>query len=401
MNVTLTHDRERALAAARAHFPGASAQVYIDVASRGLMLTHAPQTAFDHLQERVMGRADKAAYFELVETARNGIAQLLNAAPDEIAITKNVSEGLNFIATAFDWRAGDEVLICPDIEHPNNVYAWRNLEARGVTVRTVAAVSGELTLETVRSVLEGEHRIRVLSVSATSFISGARVDLQALGELCRAHGVYSVVDGAQAVGITHIDLEKTPVDALAMSTQKGLCSVYGMGFLYVRHALAQCLRPQSLARFGVEISATHEADYDPGPIVYQSGARRFDMGNYNFLGAALVKGSLELLNQIGTAAIDAHVTRLSTQLAEGLIAMGAPVQHCEQSARANMVCLASRTGPDAAHTLQAHLKKNSIQVAVRRNVVRFSFHLYNNEADVSAALESIEIWLQRNRSKLG
>jgi len=72
---------EALLQAARDLFPGAAVQAYIDVASRGLMLASAPQAAYDHLQQRVMGRADKAAYFAVVEQARNGIARLLNSAP--------------------------------------------------------------------------------------------------------------------------------------------------------------------------------------------------------------------------------------------------------------------------------------------------------------------------------
>lgn len=87
-----------------------------------------------------------------------------------------------------------------------------------------------------------------------------------------------MVDGAQSAGSTHVDVEKTPIDALAMSTQKGLCSVYGMGFLYVRRDFAEELRPRYLARFGVDIPATHEADYDAAPIRLQPAALRFDLG---------------------------------------------------------------------------------------------------------------------------
>lgn len=392
---------EAALRAARDLFPGARAQTYIDVASRGLMLASAPQAACDHLQQRVLGRADKAAYFAVVEAARQGIARLLNSRPDEIAITKNVSEGLNIIANAIDWQAGDEVLVCPGIEHPNNLYAWRNLEPLGVTVRDIPARHGELPIEAVRQVLEGKHRVRVLTVSGTSFIPGSRIDLDRLGEVCRAHGVYLVVDGAQTVGISHIDLADTPVDAMAMSTQKGLCSVYGMGFLYVRRSLAETLRPQSLARFGVDIPATHEADYDTGPIVFQQGARRFDLGNYNFLAATLVKDSLDVLNRIGTLAIDGHVTRLAQALADGLEAIGTPVHQPQSGRRANIVCVQSSSGPAAAAALQKHLKAGNVQAALRRNTVRFSFHLYNNDADVAAALASAESWMKQHGSSLG
>ena len=91
---------------------------------------------------RVLGRADKARYFELVELARSRFAQLIGAGAAEVAITKNVSEGLNIIATAIEWQPGDEVIVCSTLEHPNNLYPWRNLERIGVRI-----VKKELALE--------------------------------------------------------------------------------------------------------------------------------------------------------------------------------------------------------------------------------------------------------------
>ncbi|KAI3590368.1 hypothetical protein D9X30_4601 (plasmid) [Cupriavidus sp. U2] len=386
---------------ARAKFPGALAQTYIDVASRGLMPGDAPQVAYDHLQDRVLGRADKAAYFAVVEQARSGIARLMNAHTDEIAMTKNVSDGLNMVAAAIDWQAGEEVWICSAVEHPNNLYPWRNLEALGVSVRDFPAAGSEFPVDAVVEALQGAHRARVVTVSATSFLPGFRVDLDRLGHACRASGVRLVVDGAQSIGISHIDVEKTPIDALAMSTQKGLCSVYGMGFLYVRSEFASQLSPRYLARFGVDIPATHEADYDAAPIQLQPAALRFDLGNYNFLAATLVTRTLDLLNGLGSQDIDKHVCHLAKRFSDGLIELGVPLKLPKVGMQANMVCIESQRGQSPALALQAHLKTQNVQAAVRRNAVRFSFHFYNNEEDVAAALAGCGSWLTQHRPAFG
>jgi selenocysteine lyase/cysteine desulfurase len=392
--------QSRAFEAARARFPGALSQSYIDVASRGLIPANAPKLASDHLMQRVHGRADKAAYFEAVEEARRGVAQLIGASPDEIAITKNISDGLNMVANAIAWRAGDEVFVCSGVEHPANIYVWRNLESLGVTVRDFAPADGEFPVEAVLEALQGKHQARVVTVSATSFVPGFRADLDRLGAACRAAGARLVVDGAQGAGITHIDLSRTPVDALAMSTQKGLCSLYGMGFLYVRGDFAEQLSPRYLSRFGVDISATHEADYSPGPVKYKRGAQRFDLGNYNFLAATLVVDTLKLLNQLGTQAIDRHVTSLATQLADSLIGLGTPVRASAPGRRANIVCIESRRGAAPLAPLHSHLKECNVQTALRRNVLRFSFHFYNNLGDVAAAHAACELWLRKHGDSL-
>ena len=209
-----------------------------------------------------------------------------------------------------------------------------------------------------------------------------------------------VVDGAQTAGITHIDLARTPVDAMAMSTQKGLCSGVRHG-LSVRQEIAgadpAAAKPGAFRR---DIPATHESRRTPGPSCSSKGARRFDL-NYNFLGATLVKDSLDVLNGIGTAAIDSHVTQLAGTLATGLEAMGAPVHQPRPGRRSNIVCVQARSGPPAAAALQAHLKACNVQAALRRNTVRFSFHLYNDPTDVAAALEATEGWMRRHGASLG
>jgi cysteine desulfurase / selenocysteine lyase len=396
----LSPSEQQGFEAARARFPGTSAQAYIDVASRSLIPGNAPELAFSHLTQRVQGRVDKHAYFEMVEKARRSFATLIGAADNEVAITKNVSEGLNIVAASLAWRSGDEVFVCSAVEHPNNVYTWRNLQPLGVSVRDFPSPDGLFPIDAVIEALQGNSRARVVTVSATSFKPGFRVDLDRLGAACKKAGAYLVVDGAQSAGITHLDLAKTHVDALAVSTQKGLCSLYGMGFLYVRKEFAETLTPRYLARFGVAIDASHEADYDPGPVKYQHAAQRFDLGNYNFLAALLVGDTLDLINGLGTQAIDRHVTHLATELSNGLLHLGAPVAGPAHARRANMVCIESQQGSGAAFELQQHLQKNKVQAAVRRNMIRFSFHLYNNMADVEAALQACKTWLAPHGASL-
>ncbi|HSW19562.1 MAG TPA: aminotransferase class V-fold PLP-dependent enzyme [Ramlibacter sp.] len=379
---------------ARARFSGAREQVYLDVASRSLVPDSALEIARRHLAERVHGRVDKKRYFGLVEESRERFARLIGARPSDIAITKNVSEGLNIMAAAIRWRPGDEVLLCSAVEHPNNVYAWRNLERQGVRIVDLPAERGEFPVDLAVARLGGAKPPRVLTVSATSFRPGFRTDLAALAQACERCGTLLIVDGAQSVGVNHLDVSTTRISALAVSTQKGLCALYGMGFLYVREALAESLEPRHLARFGVEIRATHEADYDPGPVVLRRGALRFDLGNYNFLAAHLVNDSLQLIEDVGVEAIDAHVTALADLLAHGLAAAGACVPTPARGPRAHIVCIDMGDDPARAADLQRALAADGVQAAVRGCMVRFSIHFYNNDEDILRATASVSRWFQ-------
>jgi cysteine desulfurase/selenocysteine lyase len=269
----------------------------------------------------LLGAADKPAMFATVERARQRFAGLINAQASEIAITKNVSEGLNIIGAALPWRAGDNVVLCRELEHPNNIFPWANLKRRlGIEIRDVRARDGRLAAEDVIVAIDG--RTRLVTLCEVSFSPGLRADIKTIGKVTRARDIFLLVDGAQSVGIVHTDVEDAGIDGLAVSTQKGLLGLYGMGFLYCRQSWAERLSPVYLARFGVDLGATHEAARGGDDFCLMPDARRFDLGNYNFPAAAGVEASLALLERIGTRAIEAHVSRLARRLASGLDQLG-------------------------------------------------------------------------------
>ncbi|MBJ3778533.1 aminotransferase class V-fold PLP-dependent enzyme [Acuticoccus mangrovi] len=376
------------LPAVRALFPGAARWTYLDVAARGLMSTETRAAIDAHHDERMLDGGDKPAMFAALEAARAGFARILNATPDEIAITKNISEGLNIIATSVPMAAGDNVVVCAAREHPNNVYVWHHLaRRRGIEVRIVDDRDGVIDPEAMIAAMDG--RTRIVSVSSTSFLPGFRTDLDTIGAACRAGGAVFLVDAAQSAGILHHDMAATPVDAMAVSTQKGLMGLYGMGFLYVRAELAEGLDPVYLARFGVDLGDAHEAATGTADYALMPAARRFDLGNYNFPAAIALLPALDLIERVGTPAIEAHVIDLAGTLADGLADCGLPVwSPPTAAARSSMVTL-GRDEADAARLapFAEALAASRVKYSVRHGRLRFSFHLYNDASDVAAVLD--------------
>jgi len=341
-----------------------------------------------------MGTADKSAMFATVERARERFAKLINAHPAEIAITKNVSEGLNIIGGALDWRRGDNVVLCRELEHPNNIFPWANLKQRlGIEIRDVGARDGQLVAEDVISAIDG--RTRLVTLCEVSFSPGLRADIKAIGNVTRPRDVFLLVDGAQSVGVLHTDVEDTCIDGLAVSTQKGLLGLYGMGFLYCRQSWAERLRPAYLARFGVDLGATHEAARGNDDFSLMPGALRFDLGNYNFAAAAGVDVSLALIDRIGTPVIESHVTRLARRLASGLDQLGFRIAgDATGTLLAGIVSIGRHGagGHDSSddpltQELAEALKRSGVRHSVRQGMVRLSFHLYNGESDVDHVLD--------------
>lgn len=382
----------------RVGFPGAAKWTYLDTAARGLLSVDVRAAMDAHTDERMFDGGDKPPMFAALEAARAGMARLLRCEPDEVAVTKNISEGLNVIAASYPWRRGDNVVLCLDKEHPNNVYPWLNQARRsGITIKAVESVDGHIPAEAIIAAIDGSTRI--VTAPTTSFLPGFRTDLDAIGAACRSRDVLFLVDAAQSAGIIDHDMSATPVDAMAISTQKGLLGLYGMGFLYVRRAWAERIEPIYLARFGVDLGDAHEADLGAKDFAFMPGARRFDLGNANFPAAVAVGASLSLLELVGTAAIERHAVGLARSLSDQLAALGLPLwQPPHDEAWASIVTLGkSETDVPVMAALAEALSAADVKFSIRQNRLRFSFHLYNSADDVGRVAAVAEDFLRTQR----
>ena len=385
----------------RALFPGAEEQAYFDISARALVPEPVRAAVSDHLRMRMLRGGDKDAMRAVVERARSSFAGLIGARPDEVAITKNVSEGLNLFGASLPWKAGDNVVLCPALEHPNNIYLWHNLaRLHGIEVRTVAPEGGRVPVEAMGAAMD--KRTRLVTVPSISFAPGFITDVAGVAAAARRVSALTLVDAAQSIGALRTDVRRLGVDALAVATQKCLLAEYGFGFLYVWRDVADTLVPIHLARFGVDLDG-HETTYTVGDLRYRPGALRFDVGNYNYLGAAAVDAALQLLEGWEIGRVERFVRHLAANMADKLADLGLPVAGGRPGPHlAHIVCVGKSgsgrhyTADDPAmNSLHAHLTAAGIRLAIRRGALRFSVGVYNNEDDVERVVEAAREW--RNR----
>jgi cysteine desulfurase/selenocysteine lyase len=306
------------------------------------------------------------------------------------------------IATGMPWRAGVNVVLCPELEHPNNVYVWLNLRRYGVEVRTVPQRNGHLPVDELVSKMDA--RTRVATVSTVTFAPGFRTDVDALGKACRERDVLLLVDAAQSVGILHTDVRASNIDARAVSTQKGLLALYGLGYLYCRREWADRLQPAYLARFGVDLGEAHEASIGGYDYQLAPAARRFDVGNYNFLATAAVDASMQQLLAWGTRSIERYVVGLSHALARGFLDLGLPVAGGDPGPHLAQIVTVGEmsadqyaTGDPLYNDLYAHLVEHRVKLSIRRGMLRFSLHVYNDMEDVERVLELTRAFLKARK----
>jgi len=397
----MTKDDER-FAAIRRRFAGTTRGPYFDVAARGLM-SHASRAALErHLQDAAEGTVDKKALFAQVEKTRGLFAALIGSAPKDVAYTRNVTDAIATFAASLDWRAGDSVVLSEALEHPANIYPWYGISRKfGIAVKNVPPSDGAIAVPRILEAIDPS--CRVVAISTVSFAPGFRFPIAELAAECRKRGVLVAVDAAQSIGVIETDVAALNVDALAVSTQKGLMALYGMGFLYVRPELSERMKPIFLSRFGVAQEG-HEASLgDPGAACYAPGAHRFDVGNFNFPAAIAVAPAIELLLDLGPRAVQDHVLGLAAHFANRMLDIGLPVYGGRPGPHSShIVAVGANLGydHDAAGDremakLYQHLLAAGVRLSIRRDLLRFSFHIYNNTDDIDEVVRLSEQWLRQ------
>ncbi|MER8467623.1 aminotransferase class V-fold PLP-dependent enzyme [Mesorhizobium sp. M1396] len=383
----------------RQDYPATINAIYMDVANQGLISRTTLASIGPHLDNRLHGRNDEERMMHHVEGTRARFALLIGAVKEEIAITKNASEGINIIANAVDWRPGDNVVLCPKLEHANNILPWLQVKARhNVELRLIEPDAGSIPADALVKAINS--RTRIVALATVTMVPGFRTVLEPVAEACKRFGVFLLADGTQSVGILHTDVSRLGVDGLAVSTVKGLMGLYGSGFLYCRQEWADRLNPAYLARFSVDFGNAPESAPVPSSVKLRDGAPRFDIGHYNFPGMLAAHASMGQLLEIGTETIERSVTSLAKRLASGLLELGLPV--CggpPGSHTGSIVALGDTAALSEARTvdcriqsLHDHLLDNQVIVSIRRGMLRLSLHLYNTADEVDRVVELAKSW---------
>jgi cysteine desulfurase / selenocysteine lyase len=359
--------------------------IYLNNASTGPLpvRTVAAQAAFTARRAEPWRLADDDQ-FAVLRRARELCAGLLQSRVEEIALMVNTTYGINLAARALPLERGDVVLTY-DGEFPANIYPWMALEPLGIALERLPLRAG---LPDEERLLESLDRpeVRVVAVSWVQFASGYRTDLVRLGRACRERGIFLVVDAIQGLGGATLDVREAAIDVLACGAQKWLLSPWGTGFVYVRRELVERLVPQAVGWMAMAASEdfTRLTDYD---YRFWEDARRFEVITLPFQDFAGMNASLELLHELGPAAVAAHVESLATRLVDA--AMTRPdlrlVTPAHLAHRAGVIAIA----PPDPRAASARLTKARVIHAVREGAIRLSPHCYNTTEEIDAVLEAL------------
>lgn len=358
------------------------------VVEQGIFLAHAgvtvlPRCAADAMQAHAEASCVRHQEFgdvlRDVTKTRALCASVIGADADEIALLGPTSLGLSLFANGIDWRVGDEVL-CYGDDYPSNVYPWAALASRGVVVKYLEPqLPGAITPDLVAEALTA--RTRLVALASCHFLSGRRIDVDAIGRLLHERGVLFSLDAIQTVGAAPLSVAH--VDFLSADAHKWMLGPLAIGIVYVAKRHFETCRPTLLGAWNVK-SPDFIAQRE---IVFEPTARRYEPGVLNITGMYGMKASLGLLNEVGLENVERAILTARDHLEAQLRGLGfeflSPA--ADDPLRSGIVTARHPAKPSAE--LFASLEEEGITASLRSNRagqqwLRFSPHFYNTTEEM-------------------
>ena len=320
---------------------------------------------------------------EYLQQVRAEAAKMIGADISEIGYAFNTSHGISLAATGLDLQPGDEVILA-DNDFPTVPYAFKGLEKEGVILKYAPSVNDNFSLDEARKLVT--PRTRVLAISFVQYFNGFRNDLQTIGEFCREHDIYFVVDAIQGLGHCPLNVHECQIDLLSCGAQKWLLSPLGAGFFFISNQAKKPLKFLATGWLGVdwEMKFTDLRHFDKTPF---NDARRFNLGTYPYMQIWAMAAALSYINGLGVDNIFKHNLSLLDRLLEYVknddfyfVKSSLEPKH-----RSSILSIGS---PAGAKLLDYLLQENFLLV-YREGGVRVAVNFFNTTDEIDMLIERL------------
>jgi len=370
----------------RNEFPVARDRIFLAHAGVCPLPQRVARAIADCAQRGTTNDQETLVFPRQVNEGRKIAAQLLNCRPEEIAFVGPTSLALSFVAAGLNFRRGDNILIYHD-DYPSNVYPWMALADRGVEVRLLNTRGlGVIHPRDVAG--QVDENTRLVALASCHFISGFRIEVEAIGKLLRERGILFCLDAIQTLGA--FPTTAGHVDFLAADAHKWLLGPCGAGVLYVRQEVQDRLTPPVYGWHNVQNPNFVAQE----KIVFRAGATKYEAGTHNLVGLTGLIAAMELTLEIGVENIAAELLRKRTWLVPALQAKGFTVLNANvKPENASGIISFQQDGKDLA-ALHKKLAETGVVTSLRtdragKNYIRLSPHYYNTDTELQRVLELV------------
>ena len=331
-------------------------------------------------QNMVTGSKSYLDWLQKEKTLKQQLQNLINApSVDDIALVKNTSEALSFVAYGLNWKKGENI-VSSHVEFPSNRIPWQSLNNQGVEFREADLTNSSSPEQALFDKVD--RNTRLLTISSIQFASGLRMDLRRIGEFCKKNNILFCIDAIQSVGAVEFDVQEYQADFVMADGHKWMLGPEGLGVFYTTPKSRDQLK---LTQFGWHMMEdTH--NYENRPWQIHPTAQRFECGSPNMLGIHALSASLSLLLETGMAEVEQKILANIAYLIESISRSNQLklLSSTEEKTRSGIVLFQHQNRTNAA--LYKQLQSNDVMCALRGGGIRFSPHFYNSFDELGQAL---------------
>lgn len=350
----------------RSRFPILSRLTYLNSCSQGALSTDVRDAYEQYLRDWEDLGSPWELWVEKADEARATFGELVGAAPPDVAVTTSLSAAVSALASGLRFDGPRSKVVLSEVEFPTVGQIWHAQEERGARVVHTRDFESEIDEETL-----------LVSLTHVSYRTGERLPVEEITRLAHERGALVFLDAYQSAGTIPIDVHALDVDFLAAGTVKYLLGSAGLAFLYARRSLIESIRPTTTGWFAdADVFAMDDRDYSPAPT-----AARFQSGTPPVPSVYAGVAGLRLVLEAGVERTSERVRELTQALEDGTTRRVVTPEE-----RGALVCVEVDDPPAAVQRLQ----EQGVVTSWRDRSVRFSFHFYNDERDVEAALAALE-----------
>jgi selenocysteine lyase/cysteine desulfurase len=311
---------------------------------------------------------------------RTKAARLVNADVHEVSFTENVTEAMSFVADGLDLSPGDEVLMS-DQEHPGGLSPWLLAQKRRkVVVNEVKLPKPVHSNQEILDIISGSitPQTKVIAISHVITGSGAILPVKQIAAEARSRGIFTVFDGAQALGHIPVDVRDIGCDAYVSCFHKWLLAPAGTGFLYVRRGAAD--------RVWTTLASSHWDDHE------DDGFRLMQRGTGSLSLLVGLEAALDFHFAIGPGRVQQRIKYLGDSLREGLrrnpkVTIYSP-EDPALCAGITVYNVAGLTGPQLQDEFWARGRMRPRSSGAVYGV-RHSTHIFNSPEEIDRAVQIV------------
>jgi selenocysteine lyase/cysteine desulfurase len=307
---------------------------------------------------------------------------MLGVTADEIALTRNTSEGTNIIVHGLELKTGDEVVIT-DHNHPSNNDSWKVRARReGFVVKSVPVPVPARSVDELLGSIERAitPRTKVIAVTHLTNTTGVLYPVREIAALARAKGIFVHVDGAQSCGALDVNLKEIGCDSYSASAHKWLMGPLEAGVLYVR--------ADRIAQIWPSIVTAGWSDNLKGALKFEVFGQRDDPR------VVAVEAAVDFVTLIGMRNVETRMRALADRAKTGLVQLGNVEMKTAMDSRvsAGVVKFKLKNAP-TKRAYDTLWERSRLGIAMTgggdSEGLRFSPQIYNSMEEIDRAVAAV------------